>query len=103
MEPAIAEPLGSLGHAYALQGNKSQVIKVLDQLKEMSRANYVAPYNVAIVYAALGDRDHAMAELEKAYEERSWYIVMLAVDPKLDNLRGDPRFRDLVRRVGLPE
>ena len=103
MEPAIAEPLGSLGHAYALQGNKSQVIKVLDQLKEMSRANFVAPYNVAIVYAALGDRDHAMAELEKAYEERSWYIVMLAVDPKLDHLRGDPRFRDLVRRVGLPE
>lgn len=44
-----------------------------------------------------------MAELEKAYEERSWYIVMLAVDPKLGNLRGDPRFRDLVHRVGLPE
>jgi serine/threonine protein kinase/tetratricopeptide (TPR) repeat protein len=103
LEPAIAEPLASLGHAYALQGNKAQALNVLSQLRELSNQNHVAPYAVAMVYAALGDKDRAMTELEKAYEQRSWYLVMLAVDPKIDGLRGDPRFRDLARRVGLPE
>jgi TolB-like protein/DNA-binding winged helix-turn-helix (wHTH) protein/tetratricopeptide (TPR) repeat protein len=103
IEPAIAEPLASLGRAYALQKRHPEVRKVLGQLKELSNRNYVPPYNVAWIYAALGEKDHALAMLEKAYDERSWYIVLLAVDPKVDNLRSDPRFANLVRRVGLPQ
>jgi tetratricopeptide (TPR) repeat protein len=103
IEPVIAEPLASLGQAYALQKRDPEARKVLDQLKELANRNHVPPYNVAWIYAALGEKDQALAMLEKAYDERSWYIVLLAVDPKFDSLRSDPRFTDLVRRVGLPQ
>jgi len=65
------------------------------------RPTYVSQYNLAVVYAALGDRDQAFASLDKAYEARSWYLTWLNVDPDLDSLRADPRFNDLVRRVGV--
>jgi TolB-like protein/Flp pilus assembly protein TadD len=103
IEPTIAEPLASLGRSYALQKSYPEARKVLDQLKQLSNHNHVPPYNVAWIYAALGEKDRALTMLEKAYDERSWYIVLLAVDPKFDNLRSDPRFANLVRRVGLPQ
>ena len=97
----IAEPLSSLGRAYALKGEVSEARKVLVELTELSKNNWVSPYNFAVIYAALGDKDQAMASLEKAFEERSWYVTDLAVDPKVDNLRSDPRFADLLRRMNL--
>jgi tetratricopeptide (TPR) repeat protein len=103
IEPVIADPLASLGRAYALQKRYPEARKVIDQLKELSIRNHVPPYNLAWIYAALGEKDQALAMLDKAYDERSWYIVLLAVDPKFENLRSDPRFADLVRRVGLPQ
>jgi eukaryotic-like serine/threonine-protein kinase len=99
----IKEPLASLGRAYALQGKKAEAEKVLGELKEFSNHDHVPPYYFAMIYAALGDKDQAMAALEKAYEERSWYVVLLAVDPKVDSLRSDPRFKQLVQRVGLSQ
>ena len=72
---------------------------MLDELR--SKHTHVSPYNVATVYAALGDRDQAFTWLEKAYEGRSWYATVLHVDPDLDNLHSDPRFTDLVRRIGI--
>jgi serine/threonine protein kinase/tetratricopeptide (TPR) repeat protein len=102
MEPTIAEPLASLGRAYALQGKKEEALRVLGELKEFSNYHHVPPYNVATIYAALDDRDQTMAALEKAYKEHSWYVVLLQVDPKFANFRSDSRFRELVRRVGLP-
>ena len=101
IEDTIAEPLSALGIAYAVSGNRAEALKALDQLLERSKHTYVSPYNVATVYAALGDHDQAFSWLEKTYEGRSWYITFLRVDPDLDSLRGDPRFRDLVRRVGF--
>jgi eukaryotic-like serine/threonine-protein kinase len=103
IEPTIAEPLACLGRGHALQKSYPEARKVLDQLKQLSNRNHVPPYNLAWIYAALGEKDQAFDMLEKAYEERSWYIVLLAVDPKLDTLRSDPRFANLVRRVGLPQ
>jgi serine/threonine protein kinase/Flp pilus assembly protein TadD len=97
----IAEPLSSLGRAYALKGDVSEARKVLVELTELSKNNWVSPYNFAVIYAALGDKDQAMASLEKAFEVRSWYVANLAVDPKVDNLRSDPRFADLLRRMNL--
>ncbi len=57
---------------------------------------------LARIHAKLGDADRAFASLETAYRERSGYIAYLNVDPKMDELRGDPRFHDLVRRLRLP-
>jgi serine/threonine protein kinase/Flp pilus assembly protein TadD len=93
-----------LGHAYALSGNKSGAQKVLSHLNESSAHSYVSPYSRAIVYAGLGEKDQVFAWLERAYQERSYFLaVYLPTDSRLDNLHADPRFIDLKRRVGLPE
>jgi hypothetical protein len=60
-------------------------------------------YWVAASYAALGEKDAAFAELEKAYRAHDWFLQRIKTDPFLDPLRDDPRFKDLVRRIGLPE
>ena len=62
----------------------------------------MTPAAVAHVYIGLGDKDQAFAWLEKAYADHSWYMASLKVDPELGALRSDPRFTDLVRRIGLP-
>jgi serine/threonine protein kinase/tetratricopeptide (TPR) repeat protein len=103
LEPNVAEPLASLGRGFALSGQTAKAQQVLDQLKQMSAQSHITPYNVASIYAALGDKDSAFAELEKAYQERSFYLTWLGVDPQLDNLRSDPRFPELLRRIGLPQ
>ena len=78
-------------------------MKIIDELKEISKTGYVPPYNIAIVYAGLGDKGQAFAWLDRAYDERSGYLTWLTTDPQLDNLRSDPRFADLMRRVGFPQ
>jgi eukaryotic-like serine/threonine-protein kinase len=92
--------LMGLGYVYALSGKTAQAKTVLREL--MSQPGHQAsPYHIARIYAGLGDRNNALAWLEKAYEERDERIVMLKVDPKLDRLRSDRRFIDLLRRVRL--
>jgi TolB-like protein/Tfp pilus assembly protein PilF/predicted Ser/Thr protein kinase len=103
IENSIAEPLASLGRGYAMLGKTEEAHKVLDQLNQLSMHNHVPPYNTAFVYTALGDKNQAIALLQRANQERSWYVVMLALDPKFDNLRSDPRFEHLVRQIGLPQ
>jgi tetratricopeptide (TPR) repeat protein len=93
--------LAQLAHAYALAGKRSQAQLLLDEIKELYKQRYVSPYDIAMVYAGLGQKDQAFAWLQKAYEERAW-LTMLQVDPGFDNLRADPRFTDLLRRVGFP-
>ena len=73
-------------------------------LKELSAHSWVAPYNVAVIYAGLGEKDKAFALLERAYQDRSYYMPsFLTMDERLDNLHSDPRFADLRKRVGLPQ
>jgi eukaryotic-like serine/threonine-protein kinase len=104
LEKDNAETWSSLGHAYALSGNRAEAQKLLDHLKELSVHSYVAPYNVAVVYAGLGEKDQAFAWLDRAYKDRSYYLaVYLTTDARMDSLRSDPRFGELQRRVGLPE
>lgn len=93
--------LASLGHAYANSGKRDEALKILDQLKEISKQRYVGEYSFAVLYAGLGDRDQAFQWLEKGYQNRTSHMNWIKVDPMLDNLRADPRFADLVRRVGL--
>jgi eukaryotic-like serine/threonine-protein kinase len=93
-----------LGHAYALSGNKAEAQKVLSHLNELSMTSYVSPYSRAIVYAGLGETDKVFAWLDRAYQERSYFLaVYLPTDSRLDSLHADPRFVGLKRRVGLPE
>jgi TolB-like protein/DNA-binding winged helix-turn-helix (wHTH) protein/Flp pilus assembly protein TadD len=91
-----------LGHAYALAGKRAKALAILDELKALSGKRYVSPLDIAIVYTGLGDRNAAFEWLEKAYEERTMRIQELA-EPHFDSLRSDPRFPDLMRRIGLPE
>jgi TolB-like protein/DNA-binding winged helix-turn-helix (wHTH) protein/Tfp pilus assembly protein PilF len=92
-----------LSRAYALSGRRDEAVKITDQLSEQSQRRYVSPYLVALVYAGLGESDPALDWLEKAYENRCGWLAWLKVDPKLDNLRSDPRFADLLQRVGLQD
>ena len=70
----------------------------------MSARGWVASYNVAIIYAGMGKKDQAFAQLEQAYKERSYYLATyFATDERLDSLRAAPRFDDLRKRIGLPK
>ncbi|MGI8836215.1 MAG: winged helix-turn-helix domain-containing protein [Pyrinomonadaceae bacterium] len=94
------DTIASLGYAYATSGRQSEALTILSELKERAGRNYVAPHEIAIIYASLNEKDQALAWLEKAYEERSGSLILIKVEPSLDPLRSDPRFADLVRRVG---
>ena len=94
--------LGHLGCTYGLAGKKAQALKVIEQLKEQSRRKYVAPYDIALVYIGLGEKDQAFAWLEKAYLAHSNDMSNLKADPTFDPVRSDPRFRDLLRRMNFP-
>jgi len=94
--------LANLGHAYAILGKRDEALKILDQLRESSKQRYVPAYRFAIVYAALGEKDQAFQWLEQSYQNRQ-SMGFLKVDPVFDSLRSDPRFTDLVRRIGFPQ
>ena len=92
-------PIAALAAVYARSGNREQARKTLEQLDHFQ--TYVAPCYPALVYLALGDNNTALDLLEKAYQERSGCIVPLKVFPDWDPLRSDPRFIDLLKKVGL--
>ena len=97
------EATAALGHAYAVSGQKGEAQKVLEELREYSKRQYVSPDNQALIYAGLGEKNDAFEQLQKAYEERAGQLIFLNVDPRFDNLRADARFQDLKRRVGLAQ
>ena len=92
--------LAMLGQAYGRNGQRDEAQKILARLNEEAKSHYVAPYALALVQIGLGDKDRAIEELEHAYQEQETnYLFGIKVDPMLDDLRGDPRFEALVRRV----
>ena len=93
----------ALGYAYAKGGRRQEAEAVLKQWKEIEKTKYVSNYWMAVVHVALGEKDAAFAELEKAYQAHDWFLQRLKVDPFMDSLRNDPRFADLVKQVGLPQ
>ncbi len=95
--------VAALGHAYAVFNQEENARQVLEELRCLSESRFVSAFDFALLYAGLGDKDQAFAWLEKAYEERSFSLLMsLQAEPRFDNLRSDSRFQGLVRRVGLP-
>ena len=92
-----------LAQVHALSGNRSEAMRVLENLEQLTKKRYVCSYEVATGYVLLRQKERAFRWLDKAVEDRSDCIVMLAVDPRMDSLRPDPRFQDILRRVGLPQ
>jgi tetratricopeptide (TPR) repeat protein len=98
------DTIAGLAHAYAAMGRRAEAEKILSDLLRQSKRNYVSPYMIATIDAGLGDKNRAFEFLEKAFQEKSPDIpYFLKADLRLDALRSDPRFQDLVRRVGLPQ
>jgi len=92
--------LGVLGRAYGLSGNRAEALKILDQMKALSKERYVAAYSFALVYLGLGDKEEALRWLEKSYEDHAGAdIGWIRVDPLLDSLHGDPRFEALAEKI----
>ncbi|MEJ7709417.1 MAG: tetratricopeptide repeat protein [Pyrinomonadaceae bacterium] len=89
--------LAALGSAYAKAGRTEEAHKVLRELKGLSHRRYVSPYHLALTYCNLGDLEQAFAHLEETFANRDAWIVWLGVEPQLDPLRSDPRFRALLR------
>lgn len=97
-DPAL---LALLGHLYAVSGQPAAAHKILSQLQQMSKDQYVPSLYIAMVHTGLGDKNEAFAWLDKAYAERCEYLVYLPTDPMADPLRSDPRFPALLQRLGL--
>ncbi|MCZ6751940.1 MAG: protein kinase [Acidobacteria bacterium] len=92
-----------LGLAYSLSGRRADALRILDQLNEQSERGYVSPFSIAVVYAGLGEKDRTLTWLEKAYEVRANEMVYIKMKPFFDNIRSDPRYQDLLRRMNFPE
>jgi TolB-like protein/Tfp pilus assembly protein PilF len=93
--------IAALGHAYAVSGNKAEAENILDQLLELSKEKYVSSYEIAVLYLGLDMKEKALDRLEKAYIERCQYMVYLRTDPRLDNIRSDPMFLELLKKMNL--
>jgi TolB-like protein/Flp pilus assembly protein TadD len=91
-----------LGATYAAAGQRDKALEALNQLQELSKQRYVMAYWIALIHTGLKEKDAAFAWLEKAYRERSATLAFAKVDPRLDCLRSDPRFQDLMRRMNFP-
>jgi TolB-like protein/Tfp pilus assembly protein PilF len=93
----------SLAHTFALAGKRVEAEKLLAELRERSGREYVSSYLIAEIHVALGEKEAAFKLLDKAYDERSIDLVLAKVDPRLDPLRDDPRFKAMLKRLNLPE
>lgn len=92
---------GQLGMEYALAGRRGDALKTLAELNQMARQQYTSPFDVALVYVGLSDKDQAFVWLEKAREDQAEWMGWISADARLDSLRSDPRFAELLKRTGL--
>ncbi|HXI88718.1 MAG TPA: tetratricopeptide repeat protein, partial [Blastocatellia bacterium] len=90
-----------LAYAYAVAGRRAEALKILGEQKRLSRKGYISPYNFAIIYTGLGDKDRAFEWLEKGVEQRTRLVSRLNSRPMFDSLRSDPRYAELLRAMNL--
>jgi TolB-like protein/Flp pilus assembly protein TadD len=91
------------GIAYAKAGRRLDAEKIIDRFKELGRTQYVMAYHIALIYSALGDKDKAIAELERSADEHDYLLPRIKVEPFFDPLRDDPRFDRIVKRLNFPD
>jgi len=94
--------VAGLGDSYAAAGKKEEALRVVDELQQLSKHRYIMAYWMALIYAGLGDRDTAFRWLEVAREERSPMLAFLKMDPRMDNLRCDPRYVQILKKMKFP-
>ncbi|HUF24617.1 MAG TPA: protein kinase [Vicinamibacterales bacterium] len=99
--PGNPNYLAALGNLYGAAGRKADAHAILDQMHALNQKRAVSPFFFALVYAGLGAKEEALAWLERSYQERSGSIRYLKVEPRLDNVRSEPRFLELMEKVGL--
>ena len=92
----------ALAHSYGKAGRTKEALQILDDLTSVAKCKYVAPHFFAGIHIGLGENDLALDCLEQSYEEHSHWLIYLHIDPTMDDLRNEPRFQDLLKRVGLP-
>ncbi|MGC2723334.1 MAG: tetratricopeptide repeat protein, partial [Candidatus Acidiferrales bacterium] len=92
----------ALAHTLGTAGRTNEASQMLDDLTQLAKQKYVAPYFFAGIHIGLGEHDRAIEYLEKSYEEHSHWLIYLHIDPSMDELRDNPRFQDLLWRIGLP-
>jgi serine/threonine protein kinase/tetratricopeptide (TPR) repeat protein len=92
----------ALAQSLAMAGRTKEAVQILDDLTNLAKQKYVAPYFFAGIHIGLGENGRAIECLEHSYEEHSHWLIYLHIDPGMDSLRDSPRFQDLLRRVGLP-
>jgi DNA-binding winged helix-turn-helix (wHTH) protein/tetratricopeptide (TPR) repeat protein len=94
--------LGFMGYAHALNGQRAEAETLLNILQDIAERKYISPYSLLLIHLAIGPLERVFQLLEQLYEERNDWLVWLKVSPELKNLRSDPRFQDLLRRIGFP-
>ena len=92
---------GLLGHAYGRAGDKEAALKMIAELTQQPAGKYVSPYNLALIHAGLDETDATLELLDEACEHRSLFLAWLNVEPMFDSVRSDPRFGELLKRIGL--
>lgn len=90
-------------HFYAVSGQRERALSELAELEKLSETNLVSSFGLALICVGLGDDERAFEYFENAYKEHSDMLIYLNVDPRFDRIHSDPRFRTLIKRVGLPE
>jgi serine/threonine-protein kinase len=95
------EGKAQLGHVYAVARQREEALKVLEKLNELAKERYVSPYNIALLHLGLGDKDQAFDWLQKAAQDHSEWFAYLKVDPRLEPIRTDPRYLNLLRHLKL--
>jgi TolB-like protein len=103
LSPGIPLMTAGLAAAYARSGNRPEALKLLAALSVQAQHEYVSPYYIAVVYAAMGESNQAIDWLDKAYADRSNGMVFLKMDPDLDPLRSNPRFQAIQKKLRFPE
>ena len=98
---SVSQPFSFLGYALAKSGKREEARAVLEELLKLSTERYVPPYYVALIHKGLGEHNEAIAWLERGYEQRDPRMVFLKSEQKWNDMHADPRFQDLLRRVGL--
>src|SRR5207249_11575194 len=99
-DPAV---LSVLGYVYAVSGRRREAQRIVAEIESLWKRRYFSPVDVALVHAGLGNKDEAFAWLTKAYEARDPQLIWIKVEPELGSLLSDPRFAELLQRIGLSQ
>src|SRR5215471_2285479 len=102
-DPTNQRILWNAGYAFAKLGRRDKAEEIINRFKDLSKTEYIPHCRIASIYGALGDKDKAFAELEQAFAARDWDLIHLSRNPLFADLRGEPRAKEMLKRLNLPE